>query len=90
MQVVASLYLRCFSYKLEIAAAVYVEANETLDSRSTRFPYEAVHQRQFVRDVDVRYCYACAVRYLNYHNLDYRNHNLSHGDFFQVYLNYIS
>jgi len=71
--------VRCYH-----SANVHAEANETLDSRLARFPYEAVHQKQFVRDVDVRYCHACAVRYLNHHNLGYRNHNLSRESFFQV------
>jgi len=73
--------IRCYH-----SVNVYAEANanRTFDSRSARFPHKAVHQRQFVRDVDVHVSIRCCSLYRNHHILDYRNHNLNRESFFQV------
>jgi len=56
-------------------------ANRTFDLRLARFSHEVVHQRQFVRDVDVHVLFI-AVCYQNYHIPPYCN--LSRESFFQV------
>jgi len=81
---IANENIRCYR---SVNVHAKANANRTFDSCSARFPHEAAHQRQFVRDVDVHVLFSllfAGVHYQNHHILDYRNHNLNRESFFQV------